>query len=274
MTGRRGFSLVEMVIVMVLAGIVSTAAITMFSTQNRLNATMTALGESQENARSAVQVASAELRSATGGAVVTARGDRLVLRMPLVVGMICGQVNPQIKAIYFPLGGQPVDLDVDVDGYAYRATTGEWNSGYRVRRSDGFRGQASRVQCSSQGNGSAGTDADYATLRVGGEVGNAVMLYREVSYYFAPSGLDGTRRAFFRARGSEAVELAQGFSTGTRFEYQLADTTWRTSLLAPDIPRVKAIRLVAEVVGEGVSGSATGSATFSLSREIRLRNTQ
>ena len=93
MTGRGGFSLVEMIVVLVLAGIVSTAAITMFSTQNRLNATMTALGESQENARSAVQLAAGELRSASGGAVATARADRVVLRMPIVIGVICGVQN-------------------------------------------------------------------------------------------------------------------------------------------------------------------------------------
>ena len=75
MRSRSGFSLVEMVIVLVLAGIVSTAAISMFSTQNRLNAAMTALGESQENARSAVQVAAAEIRAA-GSAGAGAAGRR------------------------------------------------------------------------------------------------------------------------------------------------------------------------------------------------------
>jgi len=273
MTGRGGFSLVEMVIVLVLAGLVSTAAISMFSTQNQLNAAMTALGESQENARSAVQLAATELRSASGGSVVTARSDRLVLRMPIMMGIICGEVNASTKAVYFPMDGRVIDLRRDVDGYAFRSAFGDWSTNYRVHAADAFRG-SSRQVCVTAGNGAPGTDADYATLRVGGTIGNAVMLYREITYYFAASALDASRRAFYRGRAGEFIELAQGFSSSTRFEYQLANGSWTATPRSADLRDIQAIRLLAEVVAEGSSGSATEDATFSLVREIQLRNTQ
>ena len=269
MNGRRGFSLVEMVIVLVLAGIVSTAAITMFSTQNRLNAQMTALGESQENARSAVQVAAAELRSAHASMVVTAEPDRLVLRLPLMMGVICGG-NAGRSGVYF--GAGPIDLQSEADGYAFRSDLGVWATGYRVRNADSF-GSAARQQCIQAGNGIAGTDDQYAAFRVGGGIGTVVMVYREITYAFGPSVLDPSRRAFFRTRGENAVEMAQGFSESSAFEYLVNDDVWTPSPTRDQLRTLDAIRLTARVVGEATSGSSSGSASFELVREIRLRNT-
>lgn len=279
MTGRRGFSLVEMIIVLVLAGIVSTAAFGMFTTQNRMNAQMTALGESQENARSAVQLAAGELRSASGGSLVTARPDRLVVRVPIVVGMVCGVVNNSSSAVYFPLNGAPSpDFRTEVDAFDVRSLYGDWSAQMKPRASDRFQGQASRQYCINAGNGTAGTDADYATMRVGGASvgpGSAVRLFREISYYFSTSALDPTRRAFYRAAQRQQIELAQGFSDRTRFEYQLqGETAWRATVPNNRLRDVSAVRLVAEVVGEGTSGSSMANATFSLSREIQLRNSE
>ena len=274
MTGRSGFSLVEMVIVLVLAGIVSTAAFTMFTTQNQLNAQMTALGESQENARSAVQVAATELRSASGGAIVTARGDRLVVRVPLVVGVVCASLPGNSSAVFFPLNGRVIDFR-EVDWYDVRSIYGDWSPHMEPRPSDRFNGRASRQPCVDAGTGDAGTDSDYATMRAGGSsvaAGSAVRLYREITYLFATSTLDTTRRAFYRLEGEDEVELAQGFSNATRFEYMVAgDGVWRTTLTNAQLPGVSAIRLYAQVTGEGSVGSASGSATFALTREIQLR---
>ena len=274
---RSGFSLVEMVIVLVLAGIISTAAVTMFSTQNHLNAHMTALGESQENARSAVTLAATELRSASGGSIVSARGDVLVVRVPIIVGIVCASLHGHGSAVYFPLDGAPLDVQTGVDAFDVRSIFGDWSVDMEPRPSDRFSG-GSRQPCIDAGTGSVGTDSDYATMRIGGaavDVGSPVRLYREISYFFTTSTLDSSRRGFFRYAQGQAVELAQGFSAGTRFEYRLeGDTAWIATVPRNDLDRITAVRLLAEVVGEGASGSATGSATFALSREIQLRNSE
>ena len=272
MTSRSGFSLVEMVIVLVLAGIVSTAAISMFSTQNRLNAAMTALGESQENARSAVQVAATEIRAASGGSVLRARSDRLVVRVPVIVGIVCALGTGNATHVYFPLNGRTIDLRDDVDGYGVRTADGDWDYD-RLRGSDGFRGSSSRQACRDAGTGDIGEDSDYATLRRRSlEIGGAVMLFREVEYAFGPSALDGSQRAFSRTRAGAKVELAQGFDTTSRFEYRLdGDTVWQSAVYS-SLGSIDAVRVVADVNGRGTSGMASGSASFSLIREIMLRN--
>lgn len=271
-TDRRGFSLIEMVIVLVLAGLVSSAAISMFSTQNQLNAEMTALGESQENARSAVQLTATELRSVGGGSVIGASADRIVVRVPIVVGIICGELPGNRTSVYFPMNGRTLDLRDEADGKMLLNPVVGWQR-RNLSGGDGFQGSASRQACIDAGNGSAGTDADYATLLGNDPVGTPVMLYRDVTYSFGTSGLDPSRRAFFRTSLDEQIELAQGFSTGTRFEFMLSnDGVWRTTVASNRRDDISAIRLVAEVVAEGVSGSATGSATFGLTREIQLRN--
>ena len=270
MTGRRGFSLVEMVIVLVLAGIVSTAAITMFSTQNRLNAAMTALGESQENARSAVQLAAAELRSATGGSVVSATATQLAVRIPIVIGVICAVQPGNNTHVYFPMDVSAMNMRRDADGKAHLSQNGEWHW-RNLGGADGYR-PTSRQACIANGAGQVGTDENYAMVRATDPVGSPIMLYREVVYSFAPSSLDDTRRAFYRTRGSERVELAQGFSSTSQFEYRLlSDTVWRSSVANGQVGDIASIRLNVAVEGEGSSGSATADAHFSLQREIQLR---
>lgn len=271
MSDHRGFSLVEMVIVLVLAGLVSTAAMTMFTTQNRLNAQMTALGESQENARSAVLLAASELHAATADAVIEAEEDRLTLRLPIVVGIVCGEQNPQFKDIYFPMNGASLD-DADIDGYAVREDDGTWDDRGRIPGGNLTRGGSGRRRCTENGGGLPGSDTDYATLRVGNGLGTPVMLYHEVSYFFAPSALDSSRRGFFRSADGQSIELAHGFTDDSRFEFQLGDSLWHSSLRTSEVGDVEAIRLLVDVHGEGGTGSSRASATFSLVREVQLRN--
>jgi prepilin-type N-terminal cleavage/methylation domain-containing protein len=274
MTSRRGFSLVEMIIVLVLAGIVSTAAFSMFTTQNRLNAAMTALGESQESARSAVQVAASELRSASSGSVISASSDRLVVRVPIVVGVICGEGASNHVGVYFPMDGRVIDLRTEADGKMLLNANVGWQ-----RRSfagtDGFLGASSRQICADAGNGTAGDDGDYATLLGRDPVGTPIMIYRDVTYSFATSALDPSRRGFFRTAHREEVELAQGFSSRTGLEYMVSnDGVWRTSVANNRLDDISAVRVLAEVSGVASSGSSTGNATFSLVREIQLRNAE
>lgn len=273
MRGRSGFSLVEMVIVLVLAGLVSTAAITMFSSQNRLNAAMTALGESQENARSAVQAAATELRAVTNDGIVVARSDRVVARVPVLIGIICAGSGAGDRSVYFPLDGRSFDLFDEVDGYGLRDDAGSWATGMGVDGTAGFRGLESRQPCLDAGTGDAGEDTDYATIRMAGEIGDAVQLYREVTYSFGVSGLHETRRAFFRTRRGNAVELAQGFSSDSRLEYwRETESRWVPAVQPADLPDVTRIRLLTDVSGAGRSGLSTGTAHFSLMREVPLRN--
>ena len=273
MRGRSGFSLVEMVIVLVLAGLVSTAAITMFSSQNRLNAAMTALGESQENARSAVRAAATELRAVTNGGIVVARSDRVVVRVPILMGIVCAVSGSGERSVYVPLDGRVFDLSEEIDGYGLRDDTGSWATGVAVGATDGFRGSESRQPCLDAGTGDAGEDGDYATILTAGEIGDAVQLYREVTYSFGTSGLHETRRAFFRARGGNSVELAQGFSNDSRLEYwRESQSQWVPAVAPADLADITRIRLVTQVSGAGRSGLSTGTARFSLMREVPLRN--
>lgn len=273
MSRESGFSLAEMVIVLVLAGIVSTAAITMFSTQNRLNAAMTALGESQENARSAVQVAAAEIRAATAGGLMQASPNVVVLRVPVVMGIVCAQSARNTSHVYFPMHGRTLDLRNEIDGSGVQDDQGDWRYG-RLSNSDGFRGNASRAPCTEAGTGDLGEDSDYATLRGRRTAGAPVLLYRQVEYSFGRSGLDETRRALFRSQSGEQVELAQGFTDESRFAYRLeGDTVWR-SPITTSLRGIVAVRLIAEVEGEGTSGMQSGTASFALTRDVVLRNTR
>lgn len=268
MNGRSGFSLVEMVIVLALAGVVSVAAINMFASQNRVNAVMTELGESQENARSAVEVAARDLHGASGG-IGMARPNRLLARIPVTMGVICAAPSPGSRAAYFPRRSSDLVFARDVDGIGYRNATGMWITGYRTD-AGGFNGRASRQPCLDAGRGAAGSDAEYATLIVDGDVGDLVMLYQEVGYRFGTSSLDPDSRALIRQRGRTQVELAHGFSRWSRFEYWIDDQNRWTPYVGGswrrDITRVRFIAMLEGAV------DGTTAPVFEVTREIFLVN--
>ena len=265
MTGRRGFSLVEMVIVLVLAGIVSTAAISMLSTQNRLNEQMAALGESQENARSAVEIASSEIRSAAGD-LVTAHARDLAFAIPVAIGVVCATA-PGFVHVYLPLEGDTIDLRRSVDRKAFWDGTA-WNP-VVISGADRF-GNNSYVACTADGDTVGRIPGDYASLRGNAPVGTPVALFRYVSYHFAESALNPGEIALVRRATADSVELATGFSGEARFEYQVVgDTAWLGYLSGRTGGEVGAVRIVAAVAGVA---NARASAPFTLVRDVRMRN--
>jgi prepilin-type N-terminal cleavage/methylation domain-containing protein len=268
MMERRGFSLVEMVIVLVLAGLVSTAAFSMFSTQNRLNAAMTALGESQENARSAVQLAATEMRAASRGSIFTAHPQHFAFAAPAAKGVVCAVRGTSVH-VFFPLNGRTVALRTDVQRKAF-LEGGRWVS--HVFNSADQLGGNSRIPCIEDGTGGLGTDDDYAVLGGTAPLGTPVMLVRNVAYHFEPSVVNPGSLALFTGHNGATVELASGFDETSRFEYRVAgETTWRTYVSGSATANIEVIRVVAAVDRSSRHGLEEGRASFSLVREIFVR---
>lgn len=287
---RSGFSLVEMTIVLVLAGLVGTAAITLFTTNNRLNTIMTTTGQSQENARSAVDAVASELRGLSAGSITHARPEFLSARMPLAFGVICEVSAPHVS-IYFAFGGRPVSLSA-ADGYAVRDTTGDWvymaDAGALNLSSSG----GARSACVGNGNSGTEPSTSYVRFHVPGGRGTGhargrrnsatidlvrgqpIMLFQRRVYSLAPSQLESGRRALYRGRyGQPLVELAQGFGSEAGFLYQIADGRWIQFPLGEQLDGIQTVRVRAEVVSDPQPGLMEAQ-SFSLVREIPLRNVE
>jgi len=88
--GVTGFTLVEMVIAMVLAGVVGTLIFQLLNSQGRFAEIQGAREEVQQNARAALDVLSSELRAAPQGGLRMAEAAGVRARVPYAWGVLCG----------------------------------------------------------------------------------------------------------------------------------------------------------------------------------------
>jgi prepilin-type N-terminal cleavage/methylation domain-containing protein len=88
--GGSGFTLVEMVIAMVLAGVVGTLVFQLLNSQGRFAEIQGAREEVQQNARAALDVLSSELRAAPQGGLRMAEATAVRIRVPYAWGVLCG----------------------------------------------------------------------------------------------------------------------------------------------------------------------------------------
>ena len=121
---NRGFTLAEALVAMALSSIVVVMVTGVFLVQNQFYADAVARTSMHENVRGATSYVASELRAVPSGGMVVAEADRVVFRMPLVVGGVCAVSGVQTYLL-FPLEGEGVD-GTEVDGYAVRDAAGEW----------------------------------------------------------------------------------------------------------------------------------------------------
>lgn len=272
---RAGFSLLEMVIVLVLAGVIGSSAMTLFSTHNRLNSVMTTAGQSQENARSAADALASDLRPVARGAIVQATSTQLIVRAPLAVGVVCDR-SGSYTTLYFALDGASLSTG-QIDGFASRDSTGRWS--YTAMSGSDIMSQkqsgSGQSACTANGGGTSGSASDYMTFNTGYSisfsVGQLVMFYTQRIYRFSTSTIDPATRGLFRGRSGSMVELAQDFASSAQFQYHMYDVPgWHNALSGGYMDKIDRVRILANVVGDPrTTGSA---AVFSLVREIPLRN--
>lgn len=264
MQNRKGFSLVELLVGLVVASMVSAAIVQVMVVQSRFLSTQ----EGRSNARSVSQAATSFLMNeirmvpATGGIVLASR-DSIVVRMPFRMGMSCGNVASGTIVAF-----QPVDSAVyahatasgNMAGFGWRDGTGTvtW-----VEASVGMSsGSTNRPTCDA-----AAMDSMFlnrATLmRMTPTVATAyagmpVTLHARVKYAFRPSATVPGKRGLWRMIGSTtAEELVAPFDTAAKFRFFWADSVNAKDNPPASLNDIRGIELFMVGVNERVSNPAT-----------------
>lgn len=267
--GRAGASLVEMVLVLVLGGLITTAAVSLIAPTNELAAEATASAEVEEGARSTLDLIASTLRRVPQGGIMVATRDSVVVALPLAMGAFCANDGSRLTA-YLGLGGRTLDIPA-VDGYAFRdPSSGQWAfaamSGTQM-----FSGSTpGRSVCVATGGGLAGFDSDYTTFYASTNVvpGTGFLVYDRQTFRFGPSVLAPTTRGLhYGATGAPLLEVSLGLHSSSHFEYRLrGTTTWYPALSSTYTPHIDAIRVIA--------GGATDASSALIAREIPLMNSE
>lgn len=249
--GRGGFTLVETLISMVLATILMGLVSHAFLVQNEYYATQTLRAGVQDNVRSATELIAREVRTAAEDGILVAGARTLTVRSPIAVGLVCarggsfGDVQTE--------GGEAAIPTNEVRGLALRTAT-SWEYVNSTWASLNGPDAMSAIECDGNGADTLGAHGDFHRLNgmtsfssfVG--LGEAVMLYREVTYTIETSVLDPTTLGLFRTVwGASAVEFATGMDTTAQFQYRTAGTsTYADTVSGASVGAIDAVRLVAD----------------------------
>ena len=217
---RRGLTLTEMLVTMVIVGIIGGAFMRLMIHQSRFMDTQNTAREARSVSRGALNVMMSELRRVTRPhGVLAASHDSVVIRVPYAFGVLCSST-----ALVSTISLAPMDsltyAESGRHGYAWRDSTGN----YAYVNTNFVLGTGVAANCTAAG----------ITTLPGGKVitvapvvpaaavpGTPVLLYRRIQYEFDDSVLLPGRQALWRINldANTAEEVVAPFSGASRFRF-------------------------------------------------------
>ena len=274
----RGYSIAELLVALVVAGIVGISLSKLIINQSRFLQSQDNYRQARSGARSALSIPTDELRMVTsGGALLQASADSFTVRVPFVYGLVCGQSGGKTHIALFPADSATY-AGATATGYVWRDTTGV------LHYVDPITGIAagSSTLCSTatppvgvlSATGWSATVTAVAPNDVTTPVGAVAYLYRQIRYGFAPSAQLTGRKALWRVLlpANTRDELVAPFDSTAHFEYLVGDNLVVTQGTPAVLDSVEGVRFV--LVGASVNNSPGGSApsTFNITTDILFRN--
>lgn len=232
---RRGFSLPELLISMVMVGLIGLVLTRLIVNQSRSSNREVLQRGARGVSRGALNIMMAELRVAeqssafsavTAGNAPAPSATQLAINVPWAIGIRCSATEALMM---------PVDSVIGAIGRANNRGIGVRDPGtgeYTIQPNVGVIAHANFVPCTAAGITATGANAmpgmtPYTVLGTGmatGGVGTPVMFYYQVRYTFKAStsvpGRTGLFRQVFSWSSAEAEEeLVAPFGAGSGFQY-------------------------------------------------------
>jgi Tfp pilus assembly protein PilX len=247
LSGRRsGVSLVELLVAMTLLGFIGVSILRTFTSQARLADLQTKRLDARAVSRAPVNLVMSEARMVeTGSGVVAASASSVTLRVPVVMGLVCGTSGTATVLSLMPVDSV-VLANAALSGHAYRQATGVY--AYTEAAPTISTGGGGTCNGASITTVAGGREVLVTPEMAGAPVGTVAFLYQRVRYDFAPSTAIMGRVGLWRTleQSGAAEELAAPFDASSRFRYYRADQdTVDTGV--PALPQIRGIGL--ELVG-------------------------
>lgn len=99
---RRGFTLVELMVSVVLGALLIGVVLNFVTSQTRIATAQSGREEVQQNARGALEMVASDLRGAVGAGVARGDADAIELLLPRRWGVVCAQAGPNRTVVVFP----------------------------------------------------------------------------------------------------------------------------------------------------------------------------
>jgi len=271
-TAAPGFTLVEMLIALVVAGILAGGVVSLLMRQNSFYGKNDDTIYAEQTVRGTAELMASELRMAAPEDVEMATPDSVQIRFDVLKAVVCGSsgstvytyVYDEPTAVNLPSGRGTAVSDPNLASFTYK---------------DDFDGSgsasATALTACTTANGGVVQSADASRFRAidwsssglaTPAAGSVLRVYGTLTYSFASSSFTGGT-ALWR----NDQELVAPFDTGAAFRYVKADGTVHGTLTGSDLTDIRSIRVSATAVG---SGSNRFDVSRDLSFDISLRNLQ
>lgn len=217
---RRGFTLVELIVTMVIAVIIGVAFTRLMIHQSRFFDRQNTNRQARGVSRGALNVMMSELRMvAVPGGVLAAGADSIVVRVPYAFGVLCGSAAAASTISLVPTDSLAY-AEGGVTGYAWRDSTGN----YTYVTASFTMAPGLLTDCAT---------ASVTTLPKGKVVtlkpevpaaavsGTPIFLFRRIEYKFRDSAALPGRRALWRRNvgANTSEELVSPFDASARFRF-------------------------------------------------------
>lgn len=275
---EAGFTLVEAIIALVISSVIVVLVSQVFLIQNQYYAVQLSRSQAHDNVRMVTEIVGGELRSLMADGVQVAENKQLVIRSPMLLGVVCATVGGSTQYVHMEGGEENVDT-LEVAGFAERDPVGGWNYYTTTWDYISLPGGTPAASCASNGADTTGTSAEFFRLRrlqtfLGGQpdLGTLIMLFREIEYKFDTSTMDSTAVGLYRGNyGETLTEYATGMDTTAQFQYRTGGSSYANSVSGAGLATIDAIRIVAEA-RKSVAAGGVEDVTYGWSVNIPLRN--
>jgi prepilin-type N-terminal cleavage/methylation domain-containing protein len=266
---RRGFTLVELLIVMVISALVGTALVRLFVSQGRFFDKQTTSRESRSVARGALNIMLSDLRMVDPAGVTVVTPTSLTIRVPYVFGIVC-DVAGALTVSRLPMDATLYPPSA-MTGYAWRDAAGAYN--YVPKTADPAPGNA--ALCAAQGITMVNNGAVemLAPTSAAAPVGTPMLYYQEINYTFAPSAVIAPRMALWRTvLGQAPEELVAPFADSARFRFYTGANDVPSDV-APAVPSdLRGIELDLPGTSERVALGTTTHQETQLTTSVFFKN--
>jgi prepilin-type N-terminal cleavage/methylation domain-containing protein len=224
MNARRGFTLVELLIGMIILGIIGAALTKLFLSQSRFFDQQTQLRRARLVSRMAVNAALSDIRMVEGtGGVVSATSAQVVLRVPYAMGIVCANTGTQTTLALLPVDSV-MYATAGFSGYAWRDSLGNIayvEAGTSVAADNVSVCTGANVTVLPTGRVVAVQPPLPATLPAVTAVGTPVFLIQRLTYEFKASVALPGRTALWRTvvASSQTDELVAPFDSSAKFRF-------------------------------------------------------
>ncbi len=224
MTARRGFTLAELLVAIVITSIVGVAVTKLFLSQARFYDLQSQMRRARFVSRTAVNAALSDLRMVepTGG-VVSVAATTVTLRVPYAIGIVCANGVSQTTLSLWPVDST-VYATAGFSGYAWRDTLGAYTyleAGTSVVADNASVCTAANVTVLPNGRVVAVRPALPASLPAVVAVGTPVFLFQRLTYAFLASVAMPGRIGLWRTivGTAQTDELVAPFDTSAKFRF-------------------------------------------------------